>query len=100
MSRISRLWTWLARPARAKPEQWSKGAYHCPTCGQELPAARPGSRAMTGGAGMGPAWLPPTAEELVAKCPFDGHPPCNDRATAMLARGELPVTRHDGPPRG
>ena len=55
---------------------------------------------MTGGAGLGPAWLPPTAEELVAKCPFDGHLPYNERATAMLASGELRVTRHEGPPSG
>lgn len=53
---------------------------------------------MIGGGGTGPAWLPPTAEELVAKCPFDGHPPYNERAMAMLASGELPVTRPDGPP--
>ena len=43
----------------------------------------------------GPMWLPPTPEELLAKCPFDGHPPYNDRATAMLAAGTLPNTRHD-----
>lgn len=98
MGRITSVWRWLGRPARPKPEQWSKGAYHCPKCGQELPATRPGSRAMTGGAGLGPAWLPPTTEELVAKCPFDGRPPYNERATAMLASGELPVTRHDGRP--
>lgn len=55
---------------------------------------------MTGGGGMGPAWLPPTSEELVAKCPFDGHAPYNDNAKAMLASGELPVTRHEPSPDG
>jgi hypothetical protein len=47
---------------------------------------------------MGPFWLPPTCEELIAKCPFDGHSPYNDLARAMLDRGELPLTRKDSPP--
>jgi hypothetical protein len=38
-------------------------------------------------------WLPPTPQELVAKCPFDGHSPYNDGAKAMLAAGTLPDTR-------
>jgi hypothetical protein len=42
---------------------------------------------------MGPAWLPPTEQELIAKCPFDGHPPYNDSAKAMLSKGQLPLTR-------
>lgn len=48
---------------------------------------------MIRGAGMGPAWLPPTEQELIAKCPFDGHPPYNDSAKAMLSKGQLPLTR-------
>jgi hypothetical protein len=43
----------------------------------------------------GPMWLPPTPQELLATCPFDGHSPYNDRATAMLAAGTLPDTRRD-----
>ncbi len=38
-------WERLGRPRQA-PDQWSAGAYHCPRCGQELPAVRPGGRAM------------------------------------------------------
>ena len=41
----------------------------------------------------GPMWLPPTPQELVAKCPFDGHPPYNERAKAMLAAGTLSDSR-------
>ncbi len=44
----------------------------------------------------GPMWLPPTAQELVAKCPFDGHAPFNDVSKAMLAAGTLPDT-HGSP---
>lgn len=50
---------------------------------------------------IGPMWLPPTSEELVAKCPFDGHPPYNDVAKTMLAAGTLADTqglpRNDAP---
>ena len=76
-------------------EKWSDGAYHCPRCGQELPALRPGARALNP---MGPMWLPPTSQELaVAKCPFDGHSPYNDVAKAMLLDGRLWDTRpNDG----
>lgn len=42
---------------------------------------------------LGPRWLPPTPEELVAKCPFDGHSPYNDQAKAMLGSGTLLDTR-------
>ena len=42
---------------------------------------------------LGPRWLPPTPEELIAKCPFDGHSPYNDQAKAMLASGSLADTR-------
>jgi hypothetical protein len=38
-------------------------------------------------------WLPPTPEELLAKCPFDGHSPYNDLAKAMLLDGRLRDTR-------
>ena len=96
MNLIVRLWGWLRRPTTIKHEQWSEGAYHCPTCGQELPATRPGNAAITGAGGMGPAWLPPTEQELIAKCPFDGHAPFNDRAKEMLASGRLPVTGERG----
>jgi hypothetical protein len=97
VGRLRRLLIWLWRPATFKNEQWSKGAYHCPKCGQELPARRPGSRAMIGAGGMGPLWLPPTPEELIAKCPFDGHPPYNHLAKSKLASGELPLTRQEPP---
>lgn len=40
----------------------------------------------------GPMWLPPTREELIAKCPFDGHTPYNDVSKAMLLAGTLPDT--------
>jgi hypothetical protein len=92
VGRLRSLIGWLGSPRRSGDDQWSAGAYHCPACGQELPAARPGGRAMNI---AGPMWLPPTPEELLAKCPFDGHPPYNDRAKAMLAAGTLPNTRHD-----
>ena len=90
--RLRSLVGWLGRPRRSVDEQWSAGAYHCPACGQELPAVRPGGRAMHL---AGPVWLPPTPQELVAKCPFDGHSPYNDRAKAMLAASTLPDTRRD-----
>lgn len=93
MARIAELWAWLRRPADFEGQQWSRGAYHCPKCGQELPARRPGSAAMTP---LGPAWLPPGERELVAKCPFDGRAPFNDAARAMVADGQLPVTRRGG----
>jgi hypothetical protein len=95
VSRIARLGRWLWSPTKTRNEQWSQGAYHCPVCGQELPARRPGGRA---NGIMGPFWLPPTREELIAKCPFDGHSPYNDVARAMLDGGELPLTRKDSPP--
>lgn len=90
MGRIRSLVEWLGSPRRTVDEQWSAGAYHCPACGQELPAVRPGGRAMNL---AGPMWLPPMPEELVAKCPFDGHSPYNDRAKEMLAAGTLPDSR-------
>jgi hypothetical protein len=34
-------------------------------------------------------WLPPTPQELLARCPFDGHSPYNDVAKAMLLDGRL-----------
>jgi len=43
---------------------------------------------------LGPRWLPPTGEELRAKCPFDGHSPYNDQAKAMFASGGLADTRN------
>ena len=43
----------------------------------------------------GPMWLPPNPQELLAKCPFDGHSPDNDAAKVMLAAGRLPDTRQD-----
>jgi hypothetical protein len=91
VGRIRSLFGWLGSPRRSVDEQWSAGAYHCPACGQELPAIRPGSRAMNRG-GM---WLPPTPQELLAKCPFDGHSPYNDVAKVMHAAGTLLDTRHD-----
>ena len=45
----------------------------------------------------GPLWLPPTTEELLAKCPFDGHAPYNELAKAKLASGELSLTRPEPP---
>jgi len=45
---------------------------------------------------MGPMWLPPTPQELLAKCPFDGHSPYNDVAKAMLLDGRLADTRPKG----
>ena len=75
-------------------EQWSAGAYHCPKCGQELPARRPGGNTMDP---LGPRWLPPTPEELIAKCPFDGHSPFNEQSKEMLVSGALADTR-DRPP--
>ena len=92
VGRIRSLVGWLGSPRRSVDEQWSAGAYHCPACGQELPAVRPGGGAMNV---AGPMWLPPTPQELLAKCPFDGHSPYNDVATAMLAAGTLPDTRRD-----
>lgn len=44
---------------------------------------------------MGPMWLPPTSQELLAKCPFDGHTPHNDVAKAMLLDGRLLDTRRN-----
>lgn len=82
---------WLGRPRRSGGEQWPAGAYHCPACGQELPAVRPGGQAMNI---AGPMWLPPTPQELRAKCPFDGQSPFNDGARALLAAGTLLDTRH------
>jgi len=38
-------------------------------------------------------WLPPTPQELLAKCPFDGDAPYNDVAMPMLLDGRLPDTR-------
>lgn len=87
MSAISRLLHWLATPAK-RPPQWSAGADHCPTCGQELPAIRPGNRNNF----PGPHYAPPTDAELIAKCPFDGKPPFNDLARELLSTGELPLT--------
>ena len=52
---------------------------------------------MTAGAGLGPAWLPPTPEELIAKCPFDGHAPYNDVARELLRTGQLGDTRREDP---
>jgi len=92
---MRRLLSWLRGPMPSADEQWSAGAYHCPKCGQELPARRPGGNAMDR---LGPKWLPSTPGELVAKCPYDGHSPYNDRATAMLADGSLSDTRHPSPP--
>src|SRR4051794_24480342 len=96
VSRVGRAWRWLWAPGGKPKEQWGGGADHCPLCGQELPSFRPGNQAMTGGAGLGPAWLPPTREELTAKCPWDGHPPYNDKARAMLRSGALRDTRTNG----
>ena len=77
-------------PRRVPDEQWAAHAYHCPKCGQELPSRRPGSMAMDR---LAPMWLPPTREELLAKCPFDGHSPYNDEAKKMLAEGTLTDSR-------
>ena len=101
------LWRFLSRSFPAEEVEslvpanrwryWAKGAYHCPKCGQKLPAARPGSTAVHRAPGVRPAWLPPTEQELIAACPFDGHAPGNDAAKAMLASGALPVTREQRP---
>ncbi len=91
VARIRSLLGWLGSPRRSVSKQWSAGAYHCPACDQELPAVRPGGRAINI---AGPMWLPPTPQELQAKCPFDGHSPYNDVAKAMLAAGLLADTRH------
>lgn len=93
MGRMSRAWRWLWSPVKPDEEQWSKGAYHCPRCGQELPAFRPGNRFA-----RLPMWSTPTESELVWKCPYDGHPPFNDKAREMLEKGTLPVTRSPDAP--
>ena len=90
MGAVRRVLTWLASPRRLGEEQWSAGTFRCPRCGQQLPGQRSGGRSMSA---LGPTWLPPTPEELAARCPFDGHPPNNDRAKAMLADGALVDTR-------
>ncbi len=92
VGRIRSFASWVGSQRRSVNEQWSAGAHHCPACGQELPAVRPGGGAMNL---AGPMWLPPTPQELRAKCPFDGHSPYNDVAKAMLAAGKLPVNRRD-----
>jgi hypothetical protein len=50
---------------------------------------------MTSTGGLGPAWLPPMREELIAKCPWHGHSPYNDLAKTMIGSGELRDTRQD-----
>ena len=90
MSAVRRVLVWLASPRRPAEEQWSAGTYCCPRCGQQLPGLRPGGHSVSA---LGPMWLPPTTEELVAQCSFDGHSPNNDRPKAMLASGALMDTR-------
>ncbi|MCU1468794.1 MAG: hypothetical protein JWM72_4722 [Actinomycetia bacterium] len=81
MGKLSNLWRWMWAPTKSDEEQWSAGAYHCPRCGQELPAFRPGN----GNRGI---WSTRSDGELIRECPFDGRPPFNDKAKAMLASGK------------
>ena len=90
VSALSRLIHWLATPAK-RPPQWSAGADHCPRCGQELPAIRPGNRNNF----PGPHYTRPTDAELTARCPFDGRAPFNDLARELLGTGALRLTRSD-----
>lgn len=90
MGTLRRVLVWLVSPRRLGEEHWVAGTFRCPRCRQQLPGLRSGG---VSASALGPMWLPPTADELVAKCPFDGHPPNNDRAKAMLASGALLDTR-------
>jgi hypothetical protein len=91
MGKLSKAWRSMLTPTRRDEEQWSAGAYHCPRCGQELPAFRPGNRNRG-------VWSTLSQGELVRECPFDGRPPFNDKAKAMLENGTLPLTRNGGTP--
>jgi hypothetical protein len=88
MGKLANAWRWIWSPTKPDEEQWSAGAYHCPRCGQELPAFRPGNRNS-----RVPIWSTPSDDELIRECPYDGRPPFNDKAKAMLANGTLPDTR-------
>ena len=90
MGTVRRVLVWLVSPRRLGEEHWVAGTFRCPRCQQQLPGLRSGGISASA---LGPMWLPPTVDELVAKCPFDGHPPNNDRAKAMLASGALLDTR-------
>ena len=91
MGKLSDALRWLWKPIPPDGEQWSAGAHHCPRCGQELPAFRPGNRNRG-------VWSTPSDAELVRECPFDGRPPFNDKAREMLDKGTLPMTRRDETP--
>jgi hypothetical protein len=88
VSRFGRAWRRLWRPTTGDTDQWSEGADHCPRCGQELPAVRPGNVFA-----RVPSHWEPTDDELIQKCPFDGRSPFNDKAREMLSNGTLPLTR-------
>lgn len=91
---VRSVFRWLASPRQVE-ERWVPGTYRCPRCGQQLPGVMSGRSTASA---LGPMWLPPTAEELVAQCPFDGHAPNNNPGKAMLASGALADTREDPPP--
>ena len=94
MRAFTKAWRWLWSRTRRDEEQWSAGAFHCPRCGQELPAFRPGNMNS-----RLPVWLGvPTDGDLVRVCPFDGHAPFNDKAREMLDAGTLPLTRRTDAP--
>jgi hypothetical protein len=90
--RLVKALRWLWAPTHDE-QQWSAGAYHCPRCGQELPAFRPGNR----NARL-PVWSTPSEAELDREWAFHGRPPFNNKAREMLEKGTLPVTRNTEAP--
>lgn len=78
-------WLWSPKQ-RSDDEQWHEAAYGCPVCDHELPALRPGARVAHV---LGPFWLPPTREELMAQCPVHGRSPFNDLSKDLAGRGQI-----------
>ena len=65
---------WRLLGNQGKPD-WPTAWQRCPLCGRELAG---GGRAGARIAGpVGPMWLEPPREELVARCPVHGRPPFN-----------------------
>jgi len=71
---LGRAVRWLASGRTVeRPRAWE----HCPICDRSLVGPWPAGTGPIGGpSGVGD-WIPPTREELIAKCPEHGRPPYN-----------------------
>jgi hypothetical protein len=68
----------VARLLRRDPERVPRWWLHCPICDAELVGPWHGGMRASGAPTVWLMDLPPTREELIAKCPTHGHRPYND----------------------